>query len=372
MNRLLALVPALLCTGLAAQPVTTSPTGFLNTTGNSSAPLGVFDPFFPTSTQVIQVDRTLVGSPQSIGTFYLRRSSVVPDDPTAISQNVMIEIRMTHADFSAVTQMPQPLDQIRVGPWTTVVAARSFTMPDLTTAPQSGPAPWAVEIPLDAPFAYNGTDALMFQVNLWGAAGPTPQCSFDTSNRAFAVSQGSSYGSGCMITGGEFRAEGEIAVLSGNAPTFIDLRSNPGLSSGFIPPAVNLMAVGRRSANIPLGGLCTPLLVDVDVALPMIVDIDFATGMVRGNILATGPIVMPYDPMFVGAELFLQAWGFEQSNPSRLVGSRGWRTGGYPMQPTNLPEVAMALESTAPGMFSSFVDGGALLVGRGLIVGFAP
>jgi hypothetical protein len=298
----LRFIPAIgiLCAIASAQNYTVSPSAYTSAEGNTGNTI----PWWSATHRYQQIHNDVRGNAWLIQGLSLRR-----DGPgtfaTAIARTVDAEIFAGTADFD--TAAANFANNYLTGP-TTVVNRKMINLPDFTNSLGS-PAPWSIVIPFDTPLAYSGTQDLVWDI-LIHATTSTGGYFCDAYNGSVAATN-TTLGPGCTATG-KTTAMSLSASLASAPNTF-----RFGWSGSNYPNnAVAFVVVGTSNPNLTVPGLCTVLR-----AFPLFffVGLSSATGTL--SIPATG---VPWDPAFVGATLFSQAFADDPGQSGiPLAGSPG-------------------------------------------------
>ena len=125
--------------------------------GNSASDimLGNWNP----NTRTQQIDNNLVGTGfPLIRLIGWRRNGT---GGVGAAKSTDVTVIMSHADYNTVTNT---FANNYKDPPVTVFTRKTVNLPDWNTATTLVPAPFDVVLPLDVPFLYNNTDALLFDV----------------------------------------------------------------------------------------------------------------------------------------------------------------------------------------------------------------
>ena len=336
----LAFTTLCLAGSLVAQQ-TTSPRGYLKTTGSSGFALGMTGGFFGVGAfEVIQIDDTQGGRAQTIRALHLRRSACTPDNSTATARSLNFKMRMAHGDYSKLARGSQLLDSLLVGKWSDVFPSGQIKFPDMTKRPAKGPAPWSLRIPLKKPFVFDGKHALYFQMTAWTSPFKS---AFGYELDSFSENQSWSWGrpirpsKSCKHKGKEVEVTADFAVqASSQAPAQLFITTFPQITSR---PSGTVAFVGLRSVDIKVPGVCTSMLVQPQVVIPMFTIAVKSNGD-RGYFALAS---FPHSAQLVGTQLTVQAWAPDATQgPIAVAGSHGWRSGPLPARPTPKTRVALA------------------------------
>ena len=182
---------------------------------------------------------------------------------------------------------------------TNVVTSKPISVPDWS-ATAGSPAPFNCNIPLDAPYAWNGLNDFIWEMRVSAASGTTASYADAASYPDSATANSASYGTACTAFGkaaphtltGAF-----TTALVGGGHT-LSWKCVNGPNS-----AATALLIGVAATNIPLFGLCTNIYTSPVVNLAGGTD---ATG--TWNV---GPLPVAYNPGYIGAHLFAQMASFD-------------------------------------------------------------
>ena len=336
----LALV--LLCfAGSVVAQQTTSPRGFVKKGGVTAFGLGMKSEFNRVvAFEIAQIDDTQGGRSQTIRAVHLRRSLCTQDNSTATARSLDFKMRMAHGDYSKVTGGLQTLDNLVVGKWSDVFPSGKVAFPDMTPRPATGPAPWALRIPLKAPFVFDGKSALYFQMTAWAASFRSDFAyELDAFSERFVWSCGSPIraSKSCKHKGKDVYVSADFRVeTASQAPVQLFISSYPRITS---QPSSTFAVIGGQSIDAKIPGVCTSLLALPQLVIPMGSTAHKANGE-TGYLAA---LIFPHAPRLIGLQLSVQTWAPDATQgPIALAGSRGWRTGSLPARPTPKTRVAIA------------------------------
>lgn len=327
----------LLAAGLAAQQVS-SPSGYLTTEGNSAA-MAVFASHHTMTTTYGHVDDTLRGQgARSIGGIALRRDGMLPGSLTYLGRTVQLAGRMAHANWSAVVNNGvQANSEYRATGWAGVIAPRAVSLPPLVAPPSVAPAPFAVSIPFDFPFAYDGTRAFTLSLRTGphglGADRPYPLDFID--GPSYVRGDTNVLGSGCRVAGrsADMRLSSLLTSFGDPGMSYWQLLVNDAPASA---PAA--LVLGGASADVAFGG-CAHLRVRPDIVL----------GLGASN--ANGSTSVLFDfrhhPAFIGAHLYTQALAADAGQPGVPVALSPGVESIYPRNPITHPRVAFGVAWTS-------------------------
>lgn len=322
MNHSLAPLVFALALPIAAQATTTSPANLQAVAGDISVPIGelVFSgPFGPIPTgnffKLTQIDASQPAVPRTITALWLRRPT---SGQGANGGSGNIAIRMAHANYALVDGSTQNVDAVRTSPWVDVFVLKPVTLPVWNQPATPPPAAFDFQLPFDVPFAFNGQEALLIQATL-----TAPVINIDGTDRSRVTTSPQDYGVGlgCVLTSGEMSVNASWTVWTDTSLGIsFQVSTNPG--SGAVPSMV-VAGLGFSPTNLPIPGVCAPLLTSGEI--PLYLTNLFGFGTVYGR-----SVQIPYTPSLVGQyDLYVQAWA-RRNNQPLFVGSRGTRPGPIP------------------------------------------
>lgn len=180
-----------------------------------------------------------------------------------------------------------------VGGRTRVCSNRVFNMPDWTQRPSPAPAAFDVLVPLDAPFPWTGAGPFAWEMRVHDMSSTHPMFADAVRTDDSASAGGQTYGLPCPMTGGAIwttssftssRRTGHFLQWSIQTPR----RAAPAL-----------IWFGLQSINVPIPGLCRPVLAD-----PLV----FMSGATRsGDGVFEAQVHVPnYSPWLAGLRTFAQ------------------------------------------------------------------
>jgi hypothetical protein len=268
----------------------TSPRGLDAREGNSMH-WGIL---FQTPQRLQQVDNTQRGNPANVASIAFRRDGdrLAPD---AGARTFDLTVRMAHAICANIGGTFA--GNYRGGASSTVFAKKTVSFPDWT-APVPGPAAFDFVVPLDSTWAYDGQDALLWEVVV-EAPSKTGNVFVDREwiGGTFAIETGRTIGSGCVSLGtSPFQHRLRLYNYGPSDPRGMQLES----AGGNAPPNENIwLNLGVSDPGLVLPGLCESVH-----ALP-IVTVNAGVSTAVGEVRAV-PFPVPYAPGLVGVPLYTQ------------------------------------------------------------------
>ena len=330
---------SLLGVAVTAQQTFTSPANMATTEGSGSYGyvLGA-----ASAVRWQQVDATLRGAGyQNIHSIAFRRDGVLATN-AAFGPRVLqgLCVWMAHASLPAIRKEQ---DANYKDTPVLVFTPKDVNAPDWSTRPASGTAPFDLRLPLDTPWNYNGSDDLLWEVQIVDvsqAPGTVLSYPFDFTPGTGALqtaTTGVSVGTGCLATGqttNRFTLHGSIA----NERSRFRLRH----STNFAPPSGPVLTfLDFVDSNLGVAGLCAVLH-----ALPTVV-LDMGVASTTGGV-PSSYVEIPYEPAAIGFSLYLQAVAADAAQGTFGVAvSQGSRV-TVPAAPA-LPGVAHAVSHARPG-----------------------
>src|SRR5688572_17455800 len=240
----------LAATSLAAQQYT-SPAGYLNTEGSGSR----------WYTSYAHVDDTLRGQGSRAFTrLSLRRDGDTPASSIYAARQTTVAVRIAHADWAGVINNDvQPDSGYRVGWWLNAFAAKTVSLPSLAAQPITPPAPFAIQLPFDTPFYYNGTQAFTLQLRSSPSTlGVDVEYPLDrVESTSYLEGPTTTLGTGCTVSG---------RTTPMRHSSLLRNYGDPGMSywqlvlSSAPASSPTLLLIGTAGADFPFGG-CTNLRV---------------------------------------------------------------------------------------------------------------
>lgn len=266
---------ALLAAAASAQvlPVT-SPKGLDMIEGNMSFNFG-------SNRRMMGIDNTQLASVLVINGFALRR------DGTGVSSNVAgtmnLEINLGVADFG---RMSAEFDKNYVNNSKTLAHSLKPVNYPAWNMSAGAPAPFDLIVTLDQAFIYTGQLAIVWDISYSSLTSSGHQ--IDRNFGSLSSRAGIAFGTGCASTGTGLFAH-KITTWDMGAPLGpygLSLQ----ISTANAPANANvLMHLGVAPQNIPLPGLCAPVLALPDLAIPL--GAASSAGLINDIYLQ-----VPYDP----------------------------------------------------------------------------
>jgi hypothetical protein len=232
----------LLAPALAAQNYLTSPAGFLASEAQGSLLL-------TTTYRLQQIDAT-IGRAASFQSLALRRDRD-GGGPLSGQGVTAATLQVGHGTWGT----PRNDWQNWLGQPTFVFAARTVGLPDWRAAPPSAPAAFDFVVPFQAPWSYNGNDAFVFELQLYGGSQWVANA-----DRHFIVEglgwPAAPFGTGCQASGQSARYSSR--VMTQNHPQFGGIRFD--VTGGAAPPrAPAIVLFDAADRNLAVAGLCARL-----------------------------------------------------------------------------------------------------------------
>jgi len=286
-----------LATSLAAQSYLSSPAGYL-TTESSGSLVSSSHPFYSANTRFQYLDASNHGTPKTFQALEIRRDGGATY--TMPARTVNVALIMAHTNLATATTT---FASNYSGSPTTVIAKKSFNLPDLTTLPPAQPAPWGqIVFPFDSGsfFAYDGVQDLLFEFQCDGVSPVSSFYSPDTVDAATVPGNGT----------GSYINSTDACLTPGNTSKFWIYFQAPTTDSGNnsslknyalrgVPNSAGVWAIGLSDLN--LGGLfCATLHSSCEVLIPVTFD---ATGNL-GSSTAPQTLTFPYPGNFTAVTQF--------------------------------------------------------------------
>ncbi|MFO1054061.1 MAG: hypothetical protein U1F36_17735 [Planctomycetota bacterium] len=311
---------ALLTTAALAQGFT-SPAGYLTTEGSSNHDYILFK---YNDLRWQQLDQTSVGqAPAVVQRISWRRDGTSAADPTWIARTMDVEIVLSDSVMPGA--ISENYDANYLGTPTVAFASRPVNFPDWTANPGVTPAPWNLNLTLDAPWVYTGVNPFLWEVrtqNNTSASDYGNDFQSVTGSTAASTS-GTSIGTGCIPTGRS--AAMALAGVAKNQFTRFRLAytvtNAPPVSGVFL----NLDFV---NSNLTLPGLCTTL-----IAAPTISSA-IGTSDANGAVPEFSLDNIPFNPALIGSTVFGQALALDFGQPVFPIVLSNGRSLTFPNTPT--------------------------------------
>ena len=276
------------------------------------------------------VDNTItVSGAHAFKKLHMRRDGTVPDSSDYVARTAPFIVRMAHADYAKVVNGAPVADAtLRKGLWQTVFAEKPVNLPSFVTKPATTPAPWSIAIVLDAPFAYNGDDALAIGMRI-GPAGtlqnkPYP---FDSHGKVSTSSAtGTKLGLGCLTGSGRFTLTPQLQSYGdAGSPAYLQLSVDYGK-----PSAPLTVLLGTSNPALAFGG-CELLYTSGQIV--------FSPGVTSSGGTFANYVELKHSNALVGASFWLQAAQPDGGQPAVPVALSNGSKLVYPANPS-LPQVA--------------------------------
>lgn len=238
MNRSLLLFP-LLASALTAQVV--SPTGYDTKKGTGS----LHTPFSASTTFGVcrhqQIHGDLTGTPRTITELSFRRRS--GGLTTYEARKVTLELLLGEGSADAATA--RFADNYAATP-TVAIAKRELDVPELVAT--ASPQPFVIELPLDRPFSYSGTLALIWEAKVSKVVRGAVDYPIDALTGSHTTHSGTAYGTGC--------ASNTLAITLADDSGI--LRLQPAITAA-PPAAIGILLLGTTDPDLTIPGFCTKL-----------------------------------------------------------------------------------------------------------------
>jgi hypothetical protein len=210
-------------------------------------------------TRYMQLHSDLGSTPRAIRKLAFRQDGLSPGNLTS---SLIMDLEMFMGHGVAYDQVRQAFAANYVVPRTAVLARRTVNFGPQGPSNGTGPNPFVgMDLNLDAPYPYNGTDALVWDVALHSAgwSGGFDFRSTDAHLASFTLgTSGVRTGSGCQNMSQTLWAVDTAGTLS---LTF---------ASALAPPFQPIFAaIGVSNPNQAVPGLCSNLLTDLQLVLPL-------------------------------------------------------------------------------------------------------
>lgn len=322
---------------------TTSPAAQFASAGNSGLPFSG-----GTGTRWQQLHGDLIGQPVVVQAVRLRRDDIPVALPTASPRQITVEIWMGEGDVAqASTDFAQ---NFLIGP-VPVLPASPIVLPDWV-APSGGAGSFDLRVPLAVPFPFSGQNALVVEVRIVD----DPQVTHLADAYAENVAARSPIDLGVGCTTGVLPFQ-----LSASLETFWRPSLQPSLRWGlralFAPIGQpGFFVLGGPAGPVTVPGLCAPVFPTLDLVVPGV-----SISVPPFAVLTAAEVESPFDPSFVGVDVFVQAGAIDLKQPGPpFVLSQGQRLTVAPLPP--LPQPIVSLEGTvADPVATSIAYGGRVL-----------
>ena len=281
-----------------------SPIGAEFFNGNSASDIMFGN--FSASTRTQQIDNNLVGAGLPLITSIGWRRDGSANAGAAKTTDVTII--MSHADFATVTN--NFAANYKDAPQT-VFAQKPVNLPDWNAPAPTTPAPFDLRFPLDAPFVYNQSDALLWDV--LNDNNPLGRYTQDWISVSFPHTYGATptqTGAGCTTPNGTMSHR--TAVRADATTLEVGFRVDQAPSSAQVS-----MLFGFSNPSLTLPGLCSTVDVSSIVSVPL------GTAGVGGDVPFAVAISAPWNPQLAGLPIHTQALALDATQPGIPVSVSG-------------------------------------------------
>lgn len=264
--------------------------------GNSSSDI-MFGNWGP-ATRVQQIDNNLTGNLLPIITYIGWRRNGAGN--VGAPKTTDVTVTMSHADYNLVgaTYASNYKD-----PPVVVFARKPVNLPDWNTPATVSPSPMDAVLFLDVPFAYNGTDALLYDVQ--NENNPLGIYTQDWSSGTLAHTYGAypaELGGSCTTPNG--------AMLQRTAARANATVLEFGFGVSGAPSSVPLvLSLGATDPNTGLPGLCGRIRAFPDITLPL------GTSDAAGALALSFPLSTGWQPFYANRILYTQVLAPDASQP---------------------------------------------------------
>lgn len=255
-------VVAFLSPFCTAQSFFSSPPGFLDKDGGGEA--NISHPLEGTPSRNQYVDGDQRGFAKVITALAFRRDGYTTPSTSYNARTAMVAVVLAHANAAAVSTT---FAANYVGSAATVIARRAIAFPSAVQPPPTAPAPWTLLYSFDNPFAYNGTQDLLWEIQTDSMSTTNPY-SLDIEAQPFAPGFGSvSYTNptgGCTTPNGRFSISYPFGP--GTSGGMAGLRT---FANGAPSNAQSVLALGLSDPGFT-GGFCSALRTSAEVSIPAV------------------------------------------------------------------------------------------------------
>ena len=281
---LLTLVSSALAQGMTFSRIAPKGSEFFEGNSASDIMLGNWAP----QTRTQQVDNNLVGTNVPLIRFLgWRRNGSSNSGAAKVTD---LTILMGHADYNAITNTFATNYKSAAQ---TVFTKKPVSLPDWNGASGSVPSPCDLVVPLDLPFVYNNTDALVWEVlNENNPMGIYTQDWVSSMTHTYG-DYSTNLGGGCATGNGQMKHR---VALRANA-TVLEMGYDVAAAPSNAPLTL-LLGISDPAANLP--GLCGTIH-----CLPL-TTLGMGNSGAAGELALSFPISTPWNPSFAGAVLYTQ------------------------------------------------------------------
>jgi hypothetical protein len=323
MNHQRISIPVLLglaASGLAAQNFHYQPDGYAAVEGNSSTGI----PFSYLSARVHQADSSRIGQPLPlISALAFRRDRSA--GTTAVARTVDVTILMGKTN---VATFSNTFANNWLGTPVTVYTTKPTNLPDITVAPPAPPAPFAVSIPLDTPYTYDGVDSLLWELQVDNGVTGTYSMDWVSAATNTAGATSTLLGTGCTTPNGAMSLTTSFnTTLNTLNLSFSTLRAPSST------PLVLLFGLSNPNLSLP-GLLCTTLHSDGVLQLPL--GVSGTTGS-----LASITFPLTFNQSWAGVDIYSQVVAADATQVGLPLALSNGRQSPLPLTPGGPAPTAM-------------------------------
>jgi hypothetical protein len=343
--------------GLSAQSQVTSPLGFDAIEGSTS-----FNHFTDSGDRRFQqIDHSFAGTSFLTRSLGFRRNGTGSGGGTNEPPRTMqLEITFGLTDMTVLSSEFDA--NFQAGTRQVCFTRKLVNMPDWTGLAGS-PAPFDFNVPLDVPYPYAGSDALVIDFTYdslrWSTGSASGGSAVDREYTGARTATGSAIGNGCTpsTASGAFSHSMRLENNGAGGGAYgMRLRISASNAPQNTPIIMNLDLMDQ---NLTVPGLCTTLH-----ALPAL-SAPIGLADPSGDLLQTS-ISFGYDASFVGVQLVTQLAGFDPGQPQvPLVLSEG-RRASMPAGPTTTSHPTAYHWATLPTPDGTLFFGGGMVLQLGL------
>lgn len=296
-----------------------------------------------------QVHSDYKGVPGSLRALLLRRDGLTPGSSDHAARTLTLEVALSHANRATLSTT---FASNYKTPATIVFPQANVNTPDYTTIGATVPTqPWPFEIAFQTPFAYNGSDDLLFEVRVAATSAPGKSLPLDAAD-ASGIAYGSSsrIGTGCATPLGTLTL-GSRMTYDRTLPTVrLDFAASAAPASGALA-----LLVGATNPNVTIPGLCAKLYTDAQIVIA-------GTADAQGT-YATPPYTIPVTPFFYNEVVYSQlAAPLASQAGIPIVVSNGLRTRGMSTPPATLATTTLQASGSPTAATGTLAVGSALVV----------
>lgn len=338
-------IPLTLTTAFLPAQALVSPASVATTEGNydNGLPLG----YLTSLHTYLQVHQDLKGRSGTFTRMALRRDGTLATNASYVAKTITMSLWFGPAvDIGGMSAVFA--SNFTATP-TLVANNKTYNLPDWTAQPAPAPAAFTFLCALDAPYVWTGTQPFAWLARVHGMDSAHAVFADAVRTQMSATGGETVFGTGCTATG----ATSPYLASATYQHTGTAYNAFWSCSNG-VPNATVAIVLGTQAGNVPIAGLCAPILVTPLVFV-------YATAPANGNLVIT-PSPFPTNPAFAGAHIFMQCACVDtaRANPIKVTMSNG---SDATIPPPVAPPVARVYNAGTDTASSGFLDPSSIRLG---------